>query len=53
VAVDALPQATDVEDLARHKPDDAKFKQLQDDLANADSDLGATPTLYDRPENHR
>jgi hypothetical protein len=48
VAVDALPQATQVEDLARREQNDPKFQELQKELESADEDLGDTPTLYDR-----
>jgi hypothetical protein len=53
VAVDALPQATEVEDLAKRDPADTKFQEVEASLRQAESDLGATPTLYLRTTDRR
>jgi flagellar basal body P-ring protein FlgI len=48
VAIDALPQRIEAEDLTRHDLNDDKFHELQEELERANDDLGDTPTLYDR-----
>jgi HEAT repeat protein len=53
VAIDAMPQATEVEDLARKTKDDPDFQSLEQELLSADMDLGATPTLYDQTGTRR
>jgi hypothetical protein len=48
VAVDALPEATAVEELAKRDANDTAFQEVEEALRKADTDLGATPTLYCR-----
>jgi hypothetical protein len=53
VAVDALPQAVSVFDLAKdgaHHPD---LLQTDEEILHARDDFGATPTLYDKPNGQR
>jgi hypothetical protein len=53
VAVDALPQATAVEDLAKRDAEDTKFQEVEESLRQAEADLGATPELYQRTTDRR
>jgi hypothetical protein len=53
VAVDAMPQATAVEELAKCDPQDTKFQEVEESLRLAEADLGATPTLYERTTDRR
>jgi hypothetical protein len=53
VAVDALPQATAVEDLAKRDADDTNFREVEESLREAESDLGATPALYSKTTERR
>jgi hypothetical protein len=47
VAVDALPQATSVYDLAKAGAGDPELQKTHPEILNAKADLGATPTLFD------
>jgi hypothetical protein len=48
VAVDALPQATSVFDLAKAGAGDPEMLKTHPEILGAKADLGATPNLFDR-----
>jgi hypothetical protein len=48
VAVDQLPQAVSVQELARAGAHDPELLQLDGDILDARPDFGATPTLYQK-----
>lgn len=48
LAVDALPQATSVFQLAQNGAADLDFQKDRDEIRNAEADFTATPTLFDR-----
>src|SRR5436190_23961048 len=52
VAVDALPQATSVYDLAKVGAGDAASK-VDVEILNAKADFGATPTLFEKGASRR
>src|SRR5207244_6757608 len=47
VAVDALPQATSVFDLAKEGKRDSKSAQAEEEILKARGDFNATPTLFE------
>ena len=48
VAVDALPQAVAVEELAKAGAGDAEASDAHSEILAAKSDLGSTPTLFEK-----
>lgn len=48
VAVDALPQATSVYDLAKAGAGDPKLLKTHPEILQAKADLGSTPTLFEK-----
>jgi hypothetical protein len=48
VAVDQLPQAVSVQELARAGSQDPELLRLDNDILEARPDFGATPTLYQK-----
>jgi hypothetical protein len=48
VAVDALPQATSVYDLAKAGAGDPELLQTHPEILDAKADFGATPNLFDK-----
>ena len=48
VAVDALPQATSVYDLANAAAEDPELLKTHPDILDARADFGATPTLFEK-----
>jgi hypothetical protein len=48
VAIDALPQAVSVFDLAREGAANSEMKKPDEEIIKAQGELGATPTLYER-----
>jgi hypothetical protein len=48
VAVDQLPQAVSVQELARAGSGDADLLRLDGEILDAKPDFGATPTLYEK-----
>jgi hypothetical protein len=53
VAVDALPQAVSVYDLAKGGAGDGDAVANDQEILKAQSEFGATPTLYDKSDSHR
>jgi hypothetical protein len=53
VAVDQLPQAVPVQELARAGGDDPELRRLDGDILDARPDFGATPTLYQKDAGDR
>jgi hypothetical protein len=49
VAVDALPWAVSVQELAQNSARQSDLLKTDEEIVNAQKDFGATPTLYDRP----
>ncbi len=49
VAFDALPQAPSVQALAKKGAEDPDFFGTDKEILNAHEDLGATPTLFEKP----
>jgi hypothetical protein len=52
IAVDALPQATTVEELARGGAGDPEVLKTHPEILDAKAELGATPTLFDSGTGH-
>lgn len=50
LAVDALPQAVSIHDLARSGAEDPEFQKSNAELLSSKSELGATPTLFERKQ---
>jgi flagellar basal body P-ring protein FlgI len=48
VAVDALPQATSVYDVAKAGAGDAEFLKTNPEILNARADFSSTPTLFEK-----
>ena len=53
VAVDQLPQAVSVEELARAGARDPELQRLDGEILDARPDFGATPTLYQKDPERR
>jgi hypothetical protein len=53
LAVDALPQALSVYDLAKDGATNPNLHGADQDILKAQDDFGATPTLYEKPANKR
>jgi hypothetical protein len=53
VAVDALPQATSVYDLARAGAGDPELQKVHPEIVAAKADFGATPTLFEKASRGR
>jgi hypothetical protein len=53
VAVDALPQATDVYDLAKAGAGDPELLKTHPEILGAKADFGATPTLFEKSDSGR
>ncbi len=52
MAIDALPQRTEVYQLAQTGADDLDFQKDRDEIRNAEADFTATPTLFERGTKH-
>jgi hypothetical protein len=50
LAVDALPQGTSVETLAKSGAEDPNFLKDTEEIRNARMDIGATPTLFEKTQ---
>jgi hypothetical protein len=48
LAIDALPQGTSVETLAKNGAEDPDFLKDTEEIRNARADIGATPTLFEK-----
>jgi Flagellar P-ring protein len=53
VAVDALPERVDVEDLAKTGAGDSKSAKTNSEIIEAKAELGATPTLFEHTNARR
>jgi hypothetical protein len=54
LAIDALPQRTSVEQLAKAGRDDPEFQKTDPELLDAREEFGATPTLFEKAgDRHR
>lgn len=53
VAIDALPQATSVHDLAKNGSTDPDLMPADADILDARADFGATPTLFEKTSRRR
>jgi hypothetical protein len=53
VAIDALPQAVSVYDLAKAGADKAEAPATDQEIVKAQNDFGATPTLYEKSASRR
>lgn len=53
LAIDALPQATSIYQLAKEGADDPDFIKTDEDIVNARKDFGATPTLFEKSATRR